>query len=308
MEHKIMEHTRSGRPSYRPSLEQLESRLTPAVVLHRTDAAFDLRLAETQAVVDNNQLLRDLGHALAGPSQAATVRAEVTRVERDLKVGNRDFTKATEEAPDPHMKADVQKALQAGFDAVRNFSAGRIKAALRAIQKLERAFKDYWDRIDKRIKNPLNIPDGQGSLSAPPAVPPSTATAFKYTGNFTGHVQNTAVDGADPDGSFIDSYGGPATLLVTANPGGGYTLQFSARLSASRPHGEDFSASPNGTLTVASLGGVSFRFPMGDGNCAVQGALGNGVFSGSWRFVQADPTDNSDSGSGTFTLSLSPIA
>jgi hypothetical protein len=131
------------------------------------------------------------------------------------------------------------------------------------------------------------------------------SSSSTYSGSFTGYVQNSDADASDPDGAFIDSYGGPATMTVTPNLGGGYTLQFSATLRTTYPHGEDFSASPNGSVTVGSLTNISFSFTMGDGSCQVQGNLSNGTFSGTWTFIPGDPSnDQSDSGSGSFALYL----
>ena len=91
---------------------------------------------------------------------------------------------------------------------------------------------------------------------------------------------------------------------MQSNPGCGFTLAFSGSLTTARPHFEDFAASPNVTVQVSDLGHVSFSFPMGDGRCNVQGAIGNGEFSGTWSFAPLPgSSDFSDSGQGSFFLS-----
>ena len=129
-----------------------------------------------------------------------------------------------------------------------------------------------------------------------------TSSQARFSGRFSGFVQNSSVDGSDPSDPFTDSYGGPASMSVTPNPGGGYTIQFSATLQTSSPHDEDFSANPAGAFTVSSLANLSFQFPMGDGQLQARGNFSNGTFSGTWSFVALDPTDQSDSGSGAFDL------
>jgi hypothetical protein len=128
-------------------------------------------------------------------------------------------------------------------------------------------------------------------------------SGLKYAGRFTGSVTNSSADDSDPGEPFTDSWGGPATVTVTPRSGGGYTLTLSGNLTTSSPHGEDFSANPNGSITVSNLGSVSFSFPMGDGNCQVTGTITAAAFSGTWRFVQSNSNDLSDSGSGSFFLS-----
>jgi hypothetical protein len=131
--------------------------------------------------------------------------------------------------------------------------------------------------------------------------------ATTYSGTFTGYVQNDdgADGGSDAGTSFIDSYGGRVTMTVTQNFGGAYTLTFQGNLATTSTHDEDFSANFNVYVNVNNLGSISFTTQMGDGNMLVQGGIAGGTFSGTWRF-QAIPSsnDSSDSGSGTFSLSI----
>lgn len=133
------------------------------------------------------------------------------------------------------------------------------------------------------------------------------ATALKYTGSFSGTVSNNdfADNGNDPDGSFTDSYGGPATLTLTKNPDNSNTLELTANLKTNRPHGEDFSANPDVVLILTAQ--TIIQFPMGDGMCVLQiGSVSLDTISGTWKFVATSSSDNSDSGSGTFSLQRVP--
>jgi hypothetical protein len=131
-----------------------------------------------------------------------------------------------------------------------------------------------------------------------------TSNQMTYSGRFNGTVQNSDNDSSDPDGPFTDSDGGAVTMTVTPNSSGGYTLQSQGILQTTYQHSEDFSANLGGSLNVSSLSQITFQTTMGDELIVVQGGVVNGDFTGTWRFVPTNSSDNSDSGSGTFDLFL----
>jgi hypothetical protein len=121
--------------------------------------------AEGQAGTDQEQFSLDVEQAANGLSQGrrsllAKAKSDALKLASDLNILKGDVATASGDAPDPAMTADVMKFLQAAFGAARNFLTGQVKAFRRQVQKAESALNDYWNRINSRINDLLNMANG----------------------------------------------------------------------------------------------------------------------------------------------------
>ena len=176
------------------------------------------------------------------------------------------------------------------------------------------------DAIGVQIQGIGNMSPGTyyGSISvSAPGATDGTQTVYvtlnltppAFTGLFQGYVMNDPKqDGYnDPGASFSDPYVGTISMTLTGGPGD-YTLAFQGTITNADADQEDFTTYWDGfSVTVANLGNIQFKIPMGDGEMAVHGALSGGLtggtFFGTWQFQRLNPNDSSDSGQGNFSLS-----